>query len=401
MDIGASANTVGTLLLEEGGTVSVFGTDVAIGATTDLPGCEINIRDPGSVLFANRDIIVGGTSLGTLNIENDANALALGEILVRPMSTVNVQGMITQGLTGDSMMLEGELNLTNEGHVNIANTLDIAATGTVTTAGTGIPRVEADVIQNSGNIAMTVDSDLVGEVHNNGIIESSGIAFNFFFEDLINSGDINTSIAARIGLFGATSGSGTFTGNGIVEFQGPVRPGAGLGTNIPGSMAIDGSVVMGVDSVLEIDLGGVDGAQFDRVSTGNDLEISGGGLSVVSLGSFTPSMGDEFLIVETDGGLSGVFNGLPQGALVTNLNGQDLFIDYTAGDGNDIALTTTSVGGVLLGDVNLDREVNLLDVAPFVDRVASATFQAEADINQDGAVNLLDVTPFINILAGG
>ena len=55
----------------------------------------------------------------------------------------------------------------------------------------------------------------------------------------------------------------------------------------------------------------------------------------------------------------------------------------------------------LLGDVNLDSVVNLLDVDPFIDRIATGTFQAEADCNQDGAVNLLDVDAFISILAGG
>ena len=56
---------------------------------------------------------------------------------------------------------------------------------------------------------------------------------------------------------------------------------------------------------------------------------------------------------------------------------------------------------VLLGDVNLDGVVNLLDVDPFIDRLTNGTFQAEADVNEDGVVNLLDVDPFIDLLAGG
>ena len=55
---------------------------------------------------------------------------------------------------------------------------------------------------------------------------------------------------------------------------------------------------------------------------------------------------------------------------------------------------------VLLGDVNLDGVVDLLDVAPFVDLIAGLQFQVEADINQDGEVNLLDVNPFVEILTG-
>ena len=55
---------------------------------------------------------------------------------------------------------------------------------------------------------------------------------------------------------------------------------------------------------------------------------------------------------------------------------------------------------ILLGDVNLDGEVNLLDVGPFVQLVGSGEFQLEGDVNLDGIVNLLDVTPFIVILGG-
>lgn len=54
--------------------------------------------------------------------------------------------------------------------------------------------------------------------------------------------------------------------------------------------------------------------------------------------------------------------------------------------------------GVLLGDVNMDGLVNLLDVSSFVDRLATNTFQVEADCNEDGSVNLLDVAAFVDIL---
>lgn len=76
----------------------------------------------------------------------------------------------------------------------------------------------------------------------------------------------------------------------------------------------------------------------------------------------------------------------------------------TLGDGvflyNVDALIRTADSAVLLGDVNLDGVVNLLDVGPFVDLISTGVFQAEADINQDDTVNLLDVGPFVDIIAG-
>lgn len=59
-----------------------------------------------------------------------------------------------------------------------------------------------------------------------------------------------------------------------------------------------------------------------------------------------------------------------------------------------------SASELILGDVNGDGEVNLLDVVPFVDAVTTGTYIPEADINGDGVVNLLDVAPFIDLLSG-
>ena len=56
---------------------------------------------------------------------------------------------------------------------------------------------------------------------------------------------------------------------------------------------------------------------------------------------------------------------------------------------------------VLVGDVNQDGFVNLLDVDPFIQVLADGIYLASADINCDGFVNLLDVEPFVAALSGG
>ena len=57
--------------------------------------------------------------------------------------------------------------------------------------------------------------------------------------------------------------------------------------------------------------------------------------------------------------------------------------------------------GCLPGDINMDGDINLLDVAGFVEAVSSGEFLCEADVNEDGIVNLLDVAGFIDLLSGG
>ncbi len=55
----------------------------------------------------------------------------------------------------------------------------------------------------------------------------------------------------------------------------------------------------------------------------------------------------------------------------------------------------------LWGDLNDDGNVDLLDVAPFVNAIIAGSFVCEADINEDGNVDLVDVAPFVDILNGG
>lgn len=58
-------------------------------------------------------------------------------------------------------------------------------------------------------------------------------------------------------------------------------------------------------------------------------------------------------------------------------------------------------GVCMIGDVNGDGAIDLLDVQPFVAALTSGTYSCEADVNEDGAVDLLDVMPFVDLLAGG
>lgn len=73
-------------------------------------------------------------------------------------------------------------------------------------------------------------------------------------------------------------------------------------------------------------------------------------------------------------------------------------IDYLSDIENEFG--GGGVDPVLCGDVNLDGEVDILDVAPFVTLIVDGIFQAEGDINGDGSVDVLDVAPFVDKIVG-
>ncbi len=177
---------------------------------------------------------------------------------------------------------------------------------------------------------------------------------------------------------------------------------------------IDEELTMMTGSIANIS-GGEFGSDF-TTEAGSVVNISGG-----SFGS------DKFFDSDSEVNLSGS-NFMLDGVLLDdNLNpGEPMTIDAvdsllsgTFVDGseftfnfsatgsdtisNNATLTITLVldGEPLLGDINLDGNVNLLDVAPFVDLITAGQFQAEGDINGDGIVNLLDVGPFVDLLTGG
>ena len=93
--------------------------------------------------------------------------------------------------------------------------------------------------------------------------------------------------------------------------------------------------------------------------------------------------------------------GLEPGAMaIADLDG-DSFLDLAVCNTESGSVAVFADNCFLLGDVNLDGEVNLLDVNGFIDRIVTGTYQREADINQDGLVNLLDVAAMITLLTGG
>ena len=83
-------------------------------------------------------------------------------------------------------------------------------------------------------------------------------------------------------------------------------------------------------------------------------------------------------------------------------DGQNLLrFNFTGGgflSSTALVVTAAPVDPILLGDTNLNGEVNFLDVASFIEILTSGPFLAEADTNQDGGVNFLDIASFIAIL---
>ena len=167
----------------------------------------------------------------------------------------------------------------------------------------------------------------------------------------------------------------------------------------PNSVAFDptGVLDLGGDytqldfGTLQIELGGTSNAdpanaEFDQLIVAGDVQLDGT-LELSFVEDYQPNAGDTFDII-TGNSISGIFSSVN---MPTDI---DLSITYADTFVRVEVLDDT----FLLGDVNCDGMVSLLDVAPFVELITSGQYLDKADINSDGVVDLLDVGPFVNLL---
>ena len=209
----------------------------------------------------------------------------------------------------------------------------------------------------------------------------------YFLDGASGFGDIEVTLSAP----GETQANGP----GIYAAS---LSGASPGFELAGNF-FDGQNVFG--DVLETISGVSDGAYAiavfadqghpaDIIIEGAFNEVSmfnGDNFSVI--GSATSAVGETF---GNGGDLTVGFNdGSPSGTNVEGPFQARTVIAYAS---------FASAAGGLLGDINCDGSVDLLDVGPFVDLLTNGGFSAKADINGDGQVDLLDVGPFVDLLAG-
>ena len=182
------------------------------------------------------------------------------------------------------------------------------------------------------------------------------------------------------------------------------------------TLTIDGGQILSDgSSILEVDFGDVEvGEAIDAtfVITLNKSGLDGTYYSVLSGGNaftdrdgifsaFPINMSDSQQInvtLDYDANVAGTYTGA---LMIDNLDiTTEGGIGNGANDGDDlISLSINVVEPFVLGDIDCNGVVNLIDVDPFVDLVVIGTFEEKADINGDGMVNLLDVSGFVDILA--
>ena len=283
----------------------------------------------------------------------------------------------------------------------------------------------ASVFENQGTLSKSGgagDTVFSSDFYNSGTLkfDSGNVRFD---RGLVQTGG-NTSFSGGTAeaafnhclefLGGELSGEVVISGN--VDLLGALaRPGKNSQGSRIDSINIDGDVNIGNESIIEIEIQSVvggSGISWDVVKIFGDVNlapVTGSHETTIKLVSLDEN-GNRGPVPDFDGGSSYQFPVVFANSIM-GFDPANITIDTTEFDNplmasfsvmldltGPMSQLIVNYAGILLGDVNQDGSVNLLDVDPFVTAVGNGTFIDEADMNRDGSVNLLDVALFIQAL---
>jgi hypothetical protein len=325
------------------GTIHGGRIETGGGVVADVAGTFDNVTLAGeAVLFdefsssANGALWIPNTLTfdgGTLRIERFAELSINEHVLLNGVGQIFLNGTpqdsLIQTFTG--------------GQVTIGPNV---AVRTGPQGGGTISRSTLPVINQGTISAETPGRTLVvdGALQNTGLLQArNGSTLRIDADNWTNQGIIHLEDGVVIcRSISVVNGAGAMvTGTGIVEFQqtqftnqGTISPGTSIG-----KLEFRGGLSLTSTSLLAIELAGVGPQQFDVVKFAGDA-ILDGQLQVSLINGFQLHFNQKFTILDIVGRRTGVFDGLGEGSVVGTFGGKEIFITYSGGDGNDVALFT-------------------------------------------------------------
>ena len=213
LPFGKNVSVSNTVTVASDGLIAMEG-GTFIGGTIINAG-QINLSGASSTLggttLSNSNLITGtGTIEATLN--NDPNGLV-------------------RAFTAEQLDFTGAGN-TNDGVIELLGgairfTQDFTNNSGGVVLGNGSLIAEGGLTNDDGTMAFSAVTNIDGDVTNNtfGVIISSG-GTTTFLDDVVNNGEIRTSLGSFTVFLGSVSGTAAFTGPGTVLMEGDILPGS-------------------------------------------------------------------------------------------------------------------------------------------------------------------------------
>ena len=340
------------------GTKVIFSSDQPILGSlisnADYADVTFNPTTPETLSLSSLDLLgfddaLSGSDSFTVNeLTADAGTTLAGS----PGQTLEVTASMTLNAYGRFITLSGYKLVSDKAGTIVGPVIDMNSgavfdnEGTLTVTGNTIlgPYLSepgsGEAILNNGSIEVNIQGG-AGGLYVPGTFDSPGniqidqgdLYMGYQFPNTTLGGSLKvTNSSSTVYINGPTiltPTSSIFATNLVVE------PGSQLLFQIAGSVPITG---------------------FDQINVNVGGTVALAGLFSLDLvNGFTPALGEPFTLINNQGSaaINGTFAGLPEGASITDNDGNQYSISYIGGDGNDVTLTTTALANTPPSNLSL------------------------------------------------
>ncbi len=326
LDLGTFNETVNTLVLEEGTIIATGGiltaqSDLDLRSGTvkaQLNGTDLIKNGMGTVILDAANGYAGQTIIndGTLKLARSYAIPTTSSVdLTAVTSVLDLNGFEVSltSLTGSGQVLlggaAGTLDVNQAAATSSTYAGDISGDGSLTKSGAG----EFILSGNSSFTGFTTVQD--GSLKVEGDLKTT--------EVIVTAGAV-------------LAGSGSIDAKVTVKSGGVLAPGSS-----PGFIST-GDLTLAAGSTLDLEIDGTTaGFEYDQIQVTGEVDLTGATLNLIS--AFTAAAGNEFILIDNDDvdTVTGEFTDRAEGTLFS-FNGNQVYISYVGGDGNDVVLTVNS-----------------------------------------------------------
>ncbi|WP_417389450.1 LamG-like jellyroll fold domain-containing protein [Gimesia sp.] len=389
LDLDSHNETVNNFILEEGTVIATSGVlsaqsnlDLRSGTVqAQLNGTDLVKNGAGTVLLDAVNSYTGQTIIneGTLKLaQSNAIPGSSSVDLISIASVLDLDGfeLSITSLTGTGSVLLG------------------SATGTLSVnSPTAASASYAGDISGDGSLIKTGEGELILSGTNSYAGPTSVQNGILIIEGSLTTAEVIVSADAVLG------GSGSINADVTVNSDGSFAPGSS-----PGFISTK-HLTLEAGSSLDVEINGTTaGSEYDQVQVTGEVNLTGATLNISS--TFTAAAGTEFLLIANDDIdlVTGEFVDRAEGTLFT-FNGNQVYITYQGGDGNDVVLivnsppaagdqsfnvdentsNTTSVGTIIAADADVPPDSLTFSVT-------GGTGQTAFAVSSTGEITVLDQT---------
>lgn len=330
--IATTLGAGGAVSVQDGGTLTLSGVLSGTNGISKLGAGLVLLTRPNNysgvtTINAGRLAIANSSALGSSAGGNGTTVVSGATLEIR--GTINTSepiSIIGVGASGVGSLFNGTGN-------NVVQSVTLTGDSTIGTATGTFLLIPSALTQSGGAWALTTSGGGVLDVlatagYTGGTTVASG---NLAVEGTV-SGPILVQAGATVSGAGGNLGDVTSTGGAL---------NAGFATSPFTSDA--NSVVLDAASTFVVRASGTTpgngSSGYSQLNVAAGANLGSASLSLSIGGGYSPAPGDSLAILRTNGGVTGTFNGLPEGSHLSLGAGRDFRITYQADSGTDVVLT--------------------------------------------------------------